>query len=148
VSGGGPGIFVGGIASGGFIPPTGVSVTLDTFAGGIRNGGTISACTGAAIWAGGLLSQNGVLTKIPALAARMTPLSTIAPWIVLAETPMPVCEPEMKFLLTKPPLWNVLETTTTPAPLTTPIFVTPPLKTALLTKISLKVPETVAGNGP
>jgi hypothetical protein len=73
-----------------------------------------------------------LLTRIPMLGATIRPLSTIAPWIVLAETPMPVREPEMLFVLTKPPVRKVLEATTTPAPLTVPALVTPPPLTAVL----------------
>jgi hypothetical protein len=79
-----------------------------------------------------------LLTKIPASAARMMPLSTIAPWIVLAETLMPVCEAETKLVLTRPPgSSSVLETTTMPPPLIVPALVTPPLKTVPLTSISV-----------
>jgi hypothetical protein len=92
--------------------------------------------------------DDGAVNQIPALGARMTPLSTIAPWIVLAEMPIPVCEPETVLALTKPPVRNVLETTTTPAPLTVPALVTPPLKVAPLTNISVKLLVTVAGRAP
>jgi len=88
-----------------------------------------------------------LLTTIP-LAARMMPLSTIAPWIVLAATWMPVIAPAITPVLAIAPVWTVLEMTKMPPDPTVPALVTPPLKLVPLTSISLVTPVFVWGNGP
>ena len=58
------------MVSGG-ITPTGASVTLETFAGGVRNSGTISAA-GPAIFVGGVLTGNGVSVVISTFSGGIT----------------------------------------------------------------------------
>jgi hypothetical protein len=74
------------------------------------------------------------LTRMPSSVARIVPLSTIAPWMVLSlRTLMPFAVPEMRLVLRNPPVRNVLLVMTTPPPgPIVPALVTLPLKTVAL----------------
>jgi hypothetical protein len=74
------------------------------------------------------------LTRMPSLAARIVPLSTIAPWMVLSlRTLMPFAVPEMMLVLRNPPVRKVLLVMTPPPPgPIVPALVTPPLKAVAL----------------
>jgi hypothetical protein len=89
------------------------------------------------------------LTKIPAWLATSRPLSTMAPWMVLSlRTAMPVGAPEMRLLLRKPPVRNVLLMTVTPPVPIVPALVTPPLKLVALITMALVWPLNLVGYGP
>jgi hypothetical protein len=79
------------------------------------------------------------LTRMPSLVARIVPLSTIAPAMVLSlRTLMPFAVPEMRLVLTNPPVRKVLLVMMTPPPgPIVPALVTPPLKAVALITIAL-----------
>ena len=92
--------------------------------------------------------DRAAVNQIPLATGLMIPLSTIAPWIVLAETLIPVAAPEISPVLAIAPLGIVLEMTTMPPDPTEPVLVTPPLKLVPLTSISLVALVKLTGNGP
>jgi hypothetical protein len=86
---------------------------------------------------------------MPALLATILPLSTMAPWMVLPlRTAMPVGAPEMRLLLRKPPVRNVLLMTVTPPAPIVPALMTPPLKLVALITMALVWPLNLVGYGP
>ena len=75
----------------------------------------------------------------PKFVATILPLSTIEPLMVLwARTAMPFVAPDMRLVLTNPPLRKVLLVIVTPPGPMVPALVTLPLKTvALITMASV-----------
>jgi hypothetical protein len=73
----------------------------------------------------------------------------MAPWMVLPlRTAMPVGPPEMRLLLRKPPVRNVLLMTVTPPAPIVSALVTPPLKVVALITMALVWQLNLVGYGP